>query len=470
MRMPFRVFALPLLAAFAYAAPKDKLLPKDLPAYGSMKPVAAPKVTELRLENGMTVWLAPTPGFPKIAFALAIRGGYSGDPKDRPGLADLLASTVTQGASGQSAKQIAESIAAAGGDLSGDATPDGIYITTSVLAEHAGAALRLLSDIASSATFADQEVEIAKSNAAAALEANEAEPGFLGRRALYRAMFGDHPYGIIAPTQDSIKQTTPAELRAEYARRFRPDRALLVATGDFDAADLERTIRSDFGPWRAASTAPPAEAAPPAYSTSRTVVYVARPNSVQTALYLGTVAANEAQPDYAAAEVANAMYGGMFGSRLIDNIREDKGYTYSPGSRLVSRSQAGILATRADVRNPVTGASFNEISYELNRMATTTPEDAEIEHARRYLLGSIAIRLQARSSVARSLANLWISSLPPAELGALTEKISKVTAADVQAAGRRYFPASRMTVVAVGDEKVIKEELAPFGVEFTKSK
>jgi len=469
MRTPFRVFALALTAGAAFAAPKDKLLPKDLPAYGSMKPVAAPKVTELRLENGMTVWLAPTPGFPKIAFALAIRGGYSGDPKDRPGLADLIASTLTQGTSRKSAKEIAEAIAAAGGDLTGNATADGIYITTSVLAEHAGSALGLLSDIASNATFADQEVEIAKSNAAAALEANEAEPGFLGRRALYRAMFGDHPYATTAPTQDSIKQTTAAELRTEYAKRFRPDRALLVATGDFETSDLEKTIRADFGSWRAATTTPPGEPPAPIYSTSHTVVYVPRPNSVQTALYFGTVAANEAQPDYAAAEVANAIYGGMFGSRLIDNIREDKGYTYSPGSRLVSRGQAGILATRADVRNPVTGASFNEINYELNRMATTAPEDSEIDHARRYLLGSIAIRLQARSSVARSLANLWISSLPPAELGALTEKISKVTAADVQAAGRKYFPASRMTVVAVGDEKVIKEELAPFGVEFTKA-
>jgi predicted Zn-dependent peptidase len=159
----------------------------------------------------------------------------------------------------------------------------------------------------------------------------------------------------------------------------------------------------------------------------------------------------------------------MFGSRLTENIREDKGYTYSPGSRLVSRSQAGILATRADVRNAVTGASFNEITYELNRMATTAPEAAEIERARRYLLGSIAIELQSRASVARALANLWVASLPPGELGALTEKIAKVSVSDVAAAGRKYFPASRMTVVAVGDEKVIKQELAPFGMEFTKA-
>jgi predicted Zn-dependent peptidase len=453
----------------ALAASKTKLLPKDLPAYGETKPVAAPKVTELRLENGMTIWLAPASGFPKIAFALVIRGGYSGDPKDRPGLADLIASTLTQGTSGRSARQIAEAIAAAGGDLNSDATADGIYITTSILADHAGAALGILSDIAAKATFADQEVEIAKRNAASALEANEAEPGFLGRRALYRAMFGDHPYGIVAPTQDSIAKATAAELREQYEKRFRPDRTLLVATGDFEVADLEKTIRADFGTWRPANSSPLPDTPAPAYSPSRTIVYVPRANSVQTALYLGAMAVNRAQPDYAATEVANAMYGGMFGSRLTDNIREDKGYTYSPGSRLISRSQAGILATRADVRNPVTGASFNEITYELNRMATTAPEEAEIERARRYLLGSIAIELQSRASVARSLANLWIASLPPGELGALTEKIAKVSASDVEAASRKYFPASRMTVVAVGDEKVIKEQLAPFGMEFTKA-
>jgi predicted Zn-dependent peptidase len=190
---------------------------------------------------------------------------------------------------------------------------------------------------------------------------------------------------------------------------------------------------------------------------------------VQTALYLGTVAANESQPDYAAAQVANAMYGGMFGSRLVNNIREDKGYTYSPGSRLLSRTEAGILATRADVRNAVTGASFNEIAYELNRMATTAPEPVEVQHAETYLLGSRAIQLQRHAGVARSLANLWLSSLPPEELGALSQKIAKVSPEDVQAAGAKYFPASRMTVVAVGDENVIKKELAPFGMEFTKA-
>jgi zinc protease len=164
--------------------------------------------------------------------------------------------------------------------------------------------------------------------------------------------------------------------------------------------------------------------------------------------------------------VANAIYGGMFGSRLVNNIREDKGYTYSPGAALLLNREAGVVLTRADVRNAVTGASFNEIVYELNRMATTAPGADEVEHAKRYLLGSLAIQLQSRGAVARQLANLWIDSLPPDALASQAEQIAKVTPAEVQAVARKYFAAWRMTVVAVGDEQVIREELSPFGLEF----
>jgi zinc protease len=101
-------------------------------------------------------------------------------------------------------------------------------------------------------------------------------------------------------------------------------------------------------------------------------------------------------------------------------------------------------------------------------MASTAPETEEVDRAKRYVLGSLAIQLQSRAAVARQLANLWIDSLPPEELALQGQKIEKVTPQDVQAAGRKYFPAWRMTVVAVGEEQVIKDELGPFGLEFQK--
>jgi len=469
MKRKFGVAAALLILACAGLAADKQSLPKDLPPYGAMKQLAAPHVTVVKLDNGLTVWLVPEAGFPKVAVTLAIRGGYTGDPKDRPGFADLIAATVTQGTRNRAAKQVAEDLQAAGGDLAGNATPDSILIETSVLSSKADTALQILADVMQQATFADQEVAIAKSNLSSALQANEADPSFLGRRALYRALFGQHPYAITSPTEETITKTTAADLRAEYARRFRPDRTLLIAVGDFSEQSLLAAIHASFTAWKSGGAAGTIDAGKPAALVSKAIVYVPRANSVQTALYLGTLGPNRSAPDYAAARVGNALYGGMFGSRLVNNIREDKGYTYSPGARLTLNRDTGILVTRADVRNAVTGASFNEITYEMNRMATTAPDSDEVDRAKRYVLGSLALQLQSRAGVARQLANLWIDSLPPEELALQGQKIEKVTPQDIQAAGRKYFPAWRMTVVAVGEEQVIKDELSPFGLEFQKA-
>lgn len=455
--------ALPLLAA-----DKGPALPKNLPPYGSTKPVSAPAVKKFKLENGLEVWLAPLSGFPKVAFAAAVRGGYVADPKDRPGMADLLAAAVSQGTKTRSARQIAEELQAAGGDLTATANADSMLLVTTVLNSKVDGALRVLGDVLQNAAFQDEEVEIARKTAISTLEANEAEPSFLATRALYRTLFGDHPYSITSPTRDSLAKTTAADLRTEFSRRFRPERTIFIAVGDFDEASLTATIRANLGSWRASAASSMPSVEKPAQSFARAVVYVPRAGSVQTALYLGTLGPNRADSDYAATRVANAIYGGMFGSRLITNIREDKGYTYSPGARLAPLRETGVLVTRADVRNAVTGASYNEISYELNRMATTAPETQELESAKRFLNGSLALQLQSRESVARALAMLWIGDLPPEELGEQSRKIESVTIEDVEKAARKYFPVSRMTVVAVGEENVIREQLAPFGLEFKK--
>src|SRR6266487_5229054 len=151
------------LAAVSRAAEKTTPLPKDLPPYGPLVPFHAPKAEIKKLDNGLTLWLVPRPGFPKVAFALAVRGGMAADPKDRAGLSQLLVATVDEGTKTRSAKQIAEELQAAGGDLSGDARADALLVTTEVLASKAEAALAVVADIFGNATFPDSEVELAKS-------------------------------------------------------------------------------------------------------------------------------------------------------------------------------------------------------------------------------------------------------------------------------------------------------------------
>jgi zinc protease len=453
-----------LSASFAHAQ-KERPLPKDLPPYGPVAPLKAPTVKTVQLDNGLTVWLVAREGFPKVAFTVAVRGGLAADPKDRPGLGEVLAKTVTQGTKTRSARQVAEQFQAAGGDLSARAGQDSIFLSTSVLADKFTQVLPVLADVVMNANFPNAEVKIAKSNVANSLRSREAQPGFLAGRALAKVMFGDHPYSVIAPTQTSIDQTTADDLRLEFARRFQPKQAVLVVVGSFDATKAEASLRQAFQAWKAEGTGSVPDTPKPTIQLARAVFLVPRTGSVQTTLRVGAPGPLRQAEDYEASEIANAIYGGMFGSRLVLNIREDKGYTYSPFAALRTYRDAGYFFTQADVRNAVTGASLNEIDYELNRMTTTGPNDTEMTQAKRYLVGIEAIGLQSGAGLAGELASLWVDGLPPHDIAKESEKIDKATAADVTAVAKKYFGAARSTVIAVGEEKVVREELQSFGLQ-----
>ncbi len=469
MRSMLTFFCALILAGGA-AAQKEAPLPKDLPPYGPQTALQTPDVKAAKLDNGLTVWLVAQPGLPKAAFTVAVKGGLASDPANRPGLSELLADTLGQGTKTRSARQIAEEIQSAGGDLEANANRDRILVSTSVLSSKTEAAVGLLADVLENASFPESEVALAKRNLSDSLRQREAEPGFQANRAMSRVLFGSTPYSVIAPTQDSIAQMTAAELRQEFARRFRPDQALLVAVGDFDPVKMMALFKEKFAGWRAPATPPGAVDAKPSANPTHAVYFVARPNSVQTTLVLASFGPLRGDPDYEATVVANAIYGGTFTSRLVVNIREDKGYTYSPFASVQTLRQAGIVRTQADVRNAVTGASLNEINYELNRMATTSPTEEELSRAKRFLLGIEAIRLQSRGAVAGELANLWLNGLPPDGIGTYGKKIGATTADQADAAAQKYFPASRMAIVAVGEEKVIRDALAPFGLPLSPAK
>jgi zinc protease len=453
-----------LFLAASVSAQKEQPLPTDLPTYGPQNPLRAPDVKTVKLDNGLTVWLVSRPGFPKVAFSISVDGGLAADPSDRPGLSELFAKVLGEGTKTRSAKQIAEEIQSAGGDLYSFSSRDRTSVTTNVLSSKMEAALGVLADVLENSSFPDNEVAVAKKNASDELRQNESRPSFQASRALARVMFPGNPYSVVAPTQDSLALMTPAELRAEYTRRFRPDHAVLVAVGDFEMAKMTALIQAKLGGWKSPST-PAVSAAPkPSGAPAHSIYFVARPNSVQSTLLFAAFGPLRGDADYEATEVANAIYGGIFSSRLVLNIREDKGYTYSPSAFVQTLKSAGLVRTQADVRNDVTGASFNEITYELNRLATTDPTGEELSKAKRFLLGIEAIQLQSSQALAAELAGLWGDGLTPDEIGNYGKKIAGVSAADADAAAKRYFPASRMTIVAVGEEKVLRDSLAPFGL------
>jgi predicted Zn-dependent peptidase len=464
MRKTMRIaIAILFFVSFSFGQ-KEPLMPKDLPPYGTEKPLRPPSVHSAKLDNGLAVWLVSEPGFPKVAFTVAVQGGFAADPADRPGISELLSKTVDQGTKARTAKQIAQELQAAGGDLSASSKKDFIEVSTAVLASKMDHGIAVLSDILQNATFPDAEVTLAKRNLSDSLRQSESEPSFLARRAMAKVLFGDHPYHVTAPTQESVAAATSSDLRRIFAQRFRPDQMILVAVGDFDDARMMEMVKAKFGAWKAPSEPPIPVLARPSSKPDHSVFVVARPGSVQTTLELGSFGPLRGDHDYESADVANAIYGGTFSSRLVSNIREDKGYTYSPFSNLNAYRTAGVLVTHADVRNEVTAPTLNEINYELNRLATTAPTDQELSKAKRYLVGSEAIQLQARTALSGQLAGLWVDGLPPDQIGIYGQKVANTTTSEVEAAAKKYFPAFLMAIVAVGEDKVIRDAVAPLGI------
>ena len=251
-------------------------------------------------------------------------------------------------------------------------------------------------------------------------------------------------------------------LRAEHARRFRPDQALLVVAGDLDEAAAKAAVARAFGAWKGEG-APVPSAPPSPGARGREIFLVDRPGSVQSTVVSGRPGPGASDPDWYDVLVANTIYADAFGSRLVTNIREEKGYTYSPSGDFATRRAGSLLEVQADVRNEVTAATLLEVFYELDRMAATKPTSDELAGAKRYQGGLYLIRNQLQGAVASTLARNWVNGLPPEALAEFVPKVNAVTAEGVQAAGRKHFLSSTQTVVVVGDAKAVKAQLELFG-------
>ncbi len=434
-----------------------------LPPYAADKPLPAPKIVRQSLPNGLQLWVLPRDGLPRVDIVLAVKGaGFAADPADRPGLAALLAGLLTEGTKQRDARALAEAVQALGGAIGADAGNDGMTLSANALASNGQALLGLVAEVARGAAFADAEVQLARDNALQALKAREAEPGFPAERAMARAVYGSHPYGRTLPTEASITAATAPQLRSEFARRFRPEHALLVVAGRVDVAQVQAWVREAFGDWKGegpagAATPPVAETAPP----QRWLIH--RAGSTQATLRLGRPGVPVAADDDMPLRLASAVLGSGFTSRINLNLREEKGYTYGASAGARSFAMGGAVLGGADVRNEVTGAALKEFVAEYRRLGAEPVPAAELQAAKRYIAGTLLLSVQQQGALAQRLARDWMLGLPTSRLVDFVPQLQRVTAAQVQRVGRRYFAPETQSLVVVGDTAAIGEQLKTFG-------
>ena len=458
------MLALAISFAFAPAAQSaDARTPSGMPAYGQEKSIPAPKIARQTLSNGLTVWVVPRQGLPRVDYVLALRGaGFAADAPNQSGFAAMLAGMLNEGTAKRDSRAIAEAAQGMGGEVAASPAADGIILSANALASHAPAMLNLMAEIARQPSFPENEVALAKANALQSLRVSETQPTFRAERAIKKAVYGDHPYGRTDPTVESINAVSAAMLRTEHAKRFRPDRALLVVTGRISEAEAMKLASAAFGDWKASGAAlPDTPAAATGVKPAR--ILLERDGSVQSTLRLGSPGIAASAADQIPLRLTSTILGGGFSSRINTNLREEKGYTYgaSAGARM-SRA-GGMMVGGADVRNEVTGASLEEYFKEYKRLGADLVPAKEMDMNKRYVAGGYLLSNQLQRSVANTLAANWLVGLPPEFLGEYVPKIQKVTPEQVRTVARKYFAPENQSIVVVGDPSKLEEQLKPYG-------
>jgi zinc protease len=452
-----------LFAPTAFAAEAPAAKAAAMPAYGKDKPLPVPHIAKKTLSNGMTVWVVPREGLPRVDFVLAVRGaGYAADDKDHPGFANILAGLLNEGTAKRDSRAIAEAAQGMGGSVGAGAAMDGITVSANALASHAGEMAALLAEVARTPSFPAKEVQLTKANALQSLRVAETQPRFRADRAINQAIFGAHPYGHTEPTVEGINSVSEAMLRAEHVRRFRPDRSLLVITGRIKEAAAMKLAQQAFGDWKAEGQALAETPAAPV-SAQPVRVLLERPGSVQSTLRLGSPGIAATAADQIPLRLASTVLGGGFSSRVNINLREEKGYTYgaSAGARLLR--DGGSIGGGADVRNAVTGAAIGEFLKEYKRIGTDLVPEDELKMHKRYVAGGYLISNQMQRAVAGTLASNWLVGLPAEFLGQFVPQIEKVTPEQVREVGKKYFAPEKQSIVLVGDKAALGEQLKDFG-------
>jgi zinc protease len=448
----------------ATAASGQKQTP---PAGGPPKAFMLPAHETYALANGMKVTLVPYGNIPKVNVSLALRAGNLNESKELLGVADVTGELLKEGTASLSASALAESAARMGSTLNVGTGADETSFDMDVLSEFGPDAVKLLADVLQHPLLPESELARLKANQLRQIAVAKSQPGQIALARFRKLMYGDHPYGTILPTEESVNKMTIADAKKFYADNYGAGRSHLYVAGKFDVAAVKKAIEAGFSGW---AKGPAAVENVPKPKTQRLLDVTDRPGAPQATVYVGLPAPNATSPDNIPLGVTNALLGGSFGSRITSNIREKLGCTYSPSSQVSRRYHDAYWVETADITTDCTGKSLGEIFGEIQRLQKEAPADAELKGIQSYLSGLFVIQNSSRGALIGQLRYVDLQGLGEDYLKTYVQKVNAVTPADVKKMTVEYIKPEQMTIVVVGDKAKITEQLAPFAAASGSSK
>ncbi|GAB3302503.1 M16 family metallopeptidase [Hymenobacter tenuis] len=452
--------AKPATAAKPAAAAPVATKPKETPPPGGTpRDFALPAKEEFELPNGLKAKLVPYGQVPKVTMMVSIQAGNVHEAADQVGVADLVGRLMNEGTTTLNATQLADKVARMGGSLNISVGQDQTNIWASCLSEYAPQLAMLLDDVVQHPALPASELPRIKSDFKRQMNLARAQPGTQARQKFTAALYGNHPYGRPLPTDAAIDALTLEQVKAFYQSQYGAQRTSVYVAGKFDQAALRDAITRSWSDW-AKGPVPHIEIAKAQIRPD--VITLDRPSAPQSTIVIGMPVVDPSHPDYMKVRVMNSLLGGSFGSRITRNIREDKGYTYSPYSFVETHYRAGNWSQNADVTTQETGNSLKEIVYEIERLQKTPPTPEELEGIQNYESGLFVLRNSTPSGIIGQLNTLDLHGLPDSYLTEQVKNINAVTPQQVSETARKYVRPEAMTIVVVGDKKIIDPQIKKF--------
>ena len=429
------------------------------PEGGQPKDFNLPRRQMITLNNGLKASLVPYGTIPKVTVSIQVRTGNMHEKANESWLSDLLGQMIQEGTTSRTAQALSEEAARMGGSISVYSNFNSMVLSGSVLSEYAPALVNLLADVLINPKLPASELERLKANLKRDLTVEKSRPQSQANEKFAAAMYPDQPYGRIYPTEEMLTSYDLAKVRGFYDAQFGAQRTQVYVAGKFDQGAVEKAIRSSLGSWRKGPALDIPVAKP---ATGKGFSLIDRPGAPQSTLIVGLPVTDPSQPDYVPMVVTNSLLGGSFGSRITSNIRENKGYTYSPYSSINNYYRGATWTERADVTTENTGASLNEIMKEVNLMRTTAPSKAELTGIQNYESGIFVLRNSSPYGIINQLSFVDLHGLDDSYLTNYVKNVMAVTPEQVQQTTQKYINPQNMTLIVVGDRSKVESQLTNY--------
>lgn len=446
-----------LLASIAVSAYAQKQQP---PEGSAPKDFALPARTSFTMDNGLSFTLVPFGTLPKVHVRAVVRTGNVHEGPGEIWLADLTGDMMKEGTTTRSAKAMAEEAARMGGSIDINVGEDLISVTAEVLSEFGPDIVALLGDVLRNPALPESELARLKNDRLRELSITRSQPNSIALERFRKVLYGNHPYGRLFPTEQMIEGYTVQHIRTFHRMQFGAARTHLYVAGKFDTRAMERAIRTAFDGWE---RGPEPAANMPKPASERSIHILDRPGAPQSTTYLGLPTIDPSHPQYRKLLVMNAILGGSFSSRITSNIRENKGYTYSPGSAVSARYRDAYWAQFASITTEVTGPALKEIFHEIKRLQQEPPSEEELRGIKNYLAGVFVLQNSSMNGIVNQLVFLNLHGLPDSYLTDYVKTIHAVTPREVSEMARTYIRDGEITIVIAGDRKKVEQQVAPFG-------